>query len=107
MTSEKVKLFCILDGDSTAFSVKVEVEDTVDDLEKKIKEEKSPKLMTSLSGQAHPLACLHSFRKRKITLTNLTVEEKANKKPEELEDSTSIYGATKKNHTRHRSATIA
>ncbi|KAF8949668.1 hypothetical protein BGZ46_005002, partial [Entomortierella lignicola] len=40
MTSEKVKLFCILDGDSTAFPVKIACDDTVGELKKAIKEEK-------------------------------------------------------------------
>ncbi|KAF9189597.1 hypothetical protein BGZ49_003794 [Haplosporangium sp. Z 27] len=42
MTSVKVKLFCIIDGDSTAFSVKIEPEDTVDDLKDAIKIKQSP-----------------------------------------------------------------
>ncbi|KAF9412186.1 hypothetical protein BGZ76_005215 [Entomortierella beljakovae] len=44
MTTKKIKLFCILDGDSSSFSVKVDVEDTVDDLKKAIKEENLPEL---------------------------------------------------------------
>ncbi|KAF9393295.1 hypothetical protein BGX21_010802 [Mortierella sp. AD011] len=56
MTSVKVKLFCILDGDSTAFSVKIEPEDTVDDPKKKIKEEKSPEYDDIVPS----LACLRS-----------------------------------------------
>ncbi|KAG0009763.1 hypothetical protein BGZ80_002093 [Entomortierella chlamydospora] len=42
MTSDKVKLFCIIDGDSTAFSVKIELEDSVDDLKDAIKKKQSP-----------------------------------------------------------------
>ncbi|KAF9086616.1 hypothetical protein BGX27_003151, partial [Mortierella sp. AM989] len=37
-----IKLFCIIDGDSTAFSVKIEPEDTVDDLKDAIKKKQSP-----------------------------------------------------------------
>ncbi|KAF8949847.1 hypothetical protein BGZ46_004913, partial [Entomortierella lignicola] len=40
MTSEKVRLFCILDGDSTAFPVKVATDETVGELKKAIKGEK-------------------------------------------------------------------
>ncbi|ORY97137.1 hypothetical protein BCR41DRAFT_228771 [Lobosporangium transversale] len=36
------KLFCILDGHSTPFSVVVSPDDTVDDLKKAIKKEKEP-----------------------------------------------------------------
>ncbi|KAF9994469.1 hypothetical protein BGZ80_007582 [Entomortierella chlamydospora] len=42
MTSVKVKLFCIIDGDSTAFSVKIEPEDAIDDLKDAIKKKQSP-----------------------------------------------------------------
>ncbi|KAF9345278.1 hypothetical protein BGX26_003324 [Mortierella sp. AD094] len=37
-----IKLFCIIDGDSTAFSVKIEPEDSVDDLKDAIKKKQSP-----------------------------------------------------------------
>ncbi|KAF9086174.1 hypothetical protein BGX27_003252, partial [Mortierella sp. AM989] len=40
MTSEKIKLFCILDGDSSPFPVNLSCDETVGDLKKKIKEEK-------------------------------------------------------------------
>ncbi|KAF9345382.1 hypothetical protein BGX26_003215 [Mortierella sp. AD094] len=40
MAIDKVKLFCILDGDSTAFKVIISLDDDVDDLKKAIKEEK-------------------------------------------------------------------
>ncbi|KAF8947741.1 hypothetical protein BGZ46_005489, partial [Entomortierella lignicola] len=39
MTSEKVKLFCILDGDSTAFPVKVATDESVGELKTAIKSE--------------------------------------------------------------------
>ncbi|KAF9196321.1 hypothetical protein BGZ49_002858, partial [Haplosporangium sp. Z 27] len=42
MTSVKVKLFCIVEGDSSAFPVKLDADDTVGELKKAIKEEQSP-----------------------------------------------------------------
>ncbi|KAF9408640.1 hypothetical protein BGZ76_005819, partial [Entomortierella beljakovae] len=44
MANEKIKLFCILDGDSSAFPVKLAIDDTIGELKKAIKEEKKPRL---------------------------------------------------------------
>ncbi|KAF9081985.1 hypothetical protein BGX27_004680, partial [Mortierella sp. AM989] len=44
MTTQKIKLFCILDGDSSAFPVKLDSDDTIGELKKAIKEEKKPRL---------------------------------------------------------------
>ncbi|KAF9171211.1 hypothetical protein BGX21_000951 [Mortierella sp. AD011] len=42
MTSQKITLFCILDGDSSAFDVKLDPEDSIAALKRVIKEEQSP-----------------------------------------------------------------
>ncbi|KAF9424622.1 hypothetical protein BGZ76_003498 [Entomortierella beljakovae] len=39
----KIKLFCILDGDSSSFSVKVDPDDSIDELKVAIKEKKKPR----------------------------------------------------------------
>ncbi|KAF9081546.1 hypothetical protein BGX27_004860 [Mortierella sp. AM989] len=106
MTSEKVELFCILDGDSTAFSVNIEASDTVGDLKDAIKKKQAPVLDDI---RASDLALWHvaipSAPKRQITLGSLTDEEKATKKPEELEDSTSeiseVFGSAPPKKTIH------
>ncbi|KAF9429855.1 hypothetical protein BGZ76_001088 [Entomortierella beljakovae] len=43
-TPKKTELFCILDGDSSPFNVKLEADATIDDLKNAIKEDKSPLL---------------------------------------------------------------
>ncbi|KAF9151304.1 hypothetical protein BGX21_005671 [Mortierella sp. AD011] len=44
MAIQKIKLFCILDGEAAAFPVKLDADDTVGDLKNAIKEEQSPLL---------------------------------------------------------------
>ncbi|KAF9084747.1 hypothetical protein BGX27_003718 [Mortierella sp. AM989] len=44
MTSKKIKLFCILDGDSSAFEVKLDADDSIAALKEAIKEKKKPRL---------------------------------------------------------------
>ncbi|KAF9383203.1 hypothetical protein BGX21_001623 [Mortierella sp. AD011] len=44
MSTEKIKLFCILDGDSSAFEIKLDADDSISALKKAIKEEKSKAL---------------------------------------------------------------
>jgi hypothetical protein len=100
-----IKLFCILDGDSSPFSIKIEVNDTVDDLKDAIKE-KNPNVFSSTD--ARELILFHvsipSAPKILITLSNLTVEERK-KKHEELEDPTSeiseVFGTTPAKKTIH------
>ncbi|KAF9992579.1 hypothetical protein BGZ79_002908, partial [Entomortierella chlamydospora] len=106
MTSEKVKLFCILDGDSTAFPVKVATDESVGDLKDAIREKKPNDLQ---DVDADTLILWHvsipSTPKRQITLGNLTDEEKATKKPEELEDPTieisEVFGLSPAKRTIH------
>ncbi|KAF9093994.1 hypothetical protein BGX27_001539 [Mortierella sp. AM989] len=90
MTSEKVKLFCILEDDSSAFEVKLAPDDSIAALKEAIKG-KNPNDLQGVDPDKLVLwsISIPSAPKRKITLANLTDEEKANKKPEELEDSTS------------------
>ncbi|KAF9993305.1 hypothetical protein BGZ80_008193, partial [Entomortierella chlamydospora] len=87
--ANEVTLFCIVDGDSTAFSVDILPGKTVDHLKKKIKEEKS-KVFSEVDPDELILwhVSIPSTPKRQITLGNLTDEEKDTKKPEELEDPT-------------------
>ncbi|KAF9424462.1 hypothetical protein BGZ76_003520 [Entomortierella beljakovae] len=42
MTTQKIKLFCILDGDSSAFEVKLEADDSIAVLKEAIKKKKEP-----------------------------------------------------------------
>ncbi|KAF9896245.1 hypothetical protein BX616_007836 [Lobosporangium transversale] len=44
MSTQKIKLFCILDGDSSGFEVKLENDDTIAALKDAIKEKQSPLL---------------------------------------------------------------
>ncbi|KAF8954098.1 hypothetical protein BGZ46_003021, partial [Entomortierella lignicola] len=41
--TQKIKLFCILDGDSSAFEVKLDADDSIAALKKAIKKEKEPR----------------------------------------------------------------
>ncbi|KAF9895479.1 hypothetical protein BX616_009612, partial [Lobosporangium transversale] len=105
MTTE-ITLFCIVDGDSTAFSVDILPNKTVDHLKKKIKEEQSP-LFDNLRAQDLILfhVLIPSAPKRQIALNNLTADDEANKKPQELDDSTSeiseVFGSTPAKKTIH------
>ncbi|KAF9403927.1 hypothetical protein BGZ76_007169, partial [Entomortierella beljakovae] len=45
MTTQSIKLFCILDGDSSGFEVKLETDDTIAALMKAIKHEKENDLV--------------------------------------------------------------
>ncbi|KAF9163381.1 hypothetical protein BGX20_001338 [Mortierella sp. AD010] len=106
MTSEKFKLFCIVDGDFSPFPVNIFGDDTVGDLKKKIKEEKQ---IAFSNIDADTLILWHvsipSTPKRQITLGNLTDKEKATKKPEELEDPTieisEVFGLSPAKRTIH------
>ncbi|KAF9991786.1 hypothetical protein BGZ79_003981, partial [Entomortierella chlamydospora] len=88
MTSEKVKLFCILDGDSTAFPVKVAADETVGELKKAIKGEK-PNDLQDVDADKLVLfrVSVASSPKKQITLSKLIEEKECT--PKELEDPTS------------------
>ncbi|KAF9368106.1 hypothetical protein BGX21_006807, partial [Mortierella sp. AD011] len=87
MTSEKVKLFCILDGDSTAFKVTVALDDDVDDLKKAIYKE----ITTDPEVKAKDLTLWHvavtSSPARTIRLNNLTSDDTKNMLPQKLDES--------------------
>ncbi|KAF8946546.1 hypothetical protein BGZ46_005758, partial [Entomortierella lignicola] len=88
MTSEKVKLFCILDGDSTAFPVKVATDESVGDLKDAIGEKKPNDLQ---DVDADKLILWHvaipSSPARTIRLNNLTSDDAKNMLPEKLDES--------------------
>ncbi|KAG0024322.1 hypothetical protein BGZ80_004284 [Entomortierella chlamydospora] len=105
MTVEKVRLFCILDGDTTAFSVKVESDDTVDELKKAIKSE-NPNLLCDIDARELVLwhVSIPPLPKKQISLDNLIVSETL-KKPVELDDPTSeiseVFGTAPPKRTIH------
>ncbi|ORY88698.1 hypothetical protein BCR41DRAFT_31338 [Lobosporangium transversale] len=106
MTSNKVKLFCILDGDSSAFEVKLDADDSIAALKKAIKKEKEPEFDDIAADKLNLwLVSLPSAPKRQIALNNLTANEESRKKPEELEDSTceisDVFGAAPPKKTIH------
>ncbi|KAF9996870.1 hypothetical protein BGZ79_009408 [Entomortierella chlamydospora] len=88
MTSEKVKLFCILEGDSTAFKVTVALDDDVDDLKKAIKKEKS-KTLSDIDASDLILwrIAVPSSPARTIRLNNLTSDDTKNMLPQKLDES--------------------
>ncbi|KAG0012920.1 hypothetical protein BGZ80_011418 [Entomortierella chlamydospora] len=104
MTSEKVKLFCILDGDSTAFPVKVATDETVGELKTAIKSE-NKNLFDDVDSRELTLwsVSIASSPKRQIILDNL-LKEKDNT-PKELEDPTSeiseVFGTAPAKKTIH------
>ncbi|KAF9408018.1 hypothetical protein BGZ76_005948, partial [Entomortierella beljakovae] len=76
MTTQKIKLFCILDGDSSAFEVKFDADDSIATLKKAIKHEDMPELKGIHSRE---LILFHisipSSPKRLITFNYLSAEE--------------------------------
>ncbi|KAF9370391.1 hypothetical protein BGX21_005573, partial [Mortierella sp. AD011] len=105
MTAQKIKLFCILDGDSSAFEVKLDADDSIAALKDAIKEKQSPLLDDIRASELlvhHVL--IPSTPKRQITLNNLTANERE-KKLEELEDPTTeiseVFGTVPAKKTIH------
>ncbi|KAF9147863.1 hypothetical protein BGX21_006822, partial [Mortierella sp. AD011] len=86
---DKIKLFGLLDGDSSAFEVKLEAHDSIAALKEAIKEKKKPRL-DDIAADELTLwhVSLPSAPKRLITLNNLTAEDRE-RKLDELEDPTS------------------
>ncbi|KAF9161680.1 hypothetical protein BGX20_002015 [Mortierella sp. AD010] len=104
MTSEKVKLFCILDGDITAFPCNISSDESVGDLKDAIKKKQSP-LLDDIRANDLILwrVFIASSPKRQILLSSL-IEEKDNT-PKELEDPTNeiseVFGAAPAKKTIH------
>ncbi|KAF9426175.1 hypothetical protein BGZ76_002873 [Entomortierella beljakovae] len=100
MSTKKIKLFCILDGDSSAFEVKLDPDDSVATLKEAIKDKK-PNDLQGLDADKLILiqVSIPSLPKRLVELNNLTAEERE-QKPMELEDPTS-----EENHSHHFSIT--
>ncbi|KAF9172962.1 hypothetical protein BGX21_004248, partial [Mortierella sp. AD011] len=102
--ANEIRLFCIVDKDSSPFSVKVFKDDTVDDLKKKIKKEK-PETFSGVDADALVLwhVSIPSVQKRQIVRNNLTDDERAKKEPEELGSATAeiseIFGSRSMNGT--------
>ncbi|KAF9170208.1 hypothetical protein BGX20_009267 [Mortierella sp. AD010] len=86
MTAQKIKLFCVLDGDSSPFPVDIPLDVTIGDLKEAIKKKKEPEFDDITANR---LLLYHvstpSAPKRLISLNNLTADERK-KKVEELED---------------------
>ncbi|KAF9195849.1 hypothetical protein BGZ49_002952 [Haplosporangium sp. Z 27] len=82
--ANEIKLFCIIDGESTPISIKIRTDETVDDIKKAIKKEKAIQL-ADIDADKLDLwkVSIPSAPKRTITLDNLEEEDKT-----ELDDST-------------------
>ncbi|KAF9090292.1 hypothetical protein BGX27_002295, partial [Mortierella sp. AM989] len=101
-----IKLFCILDGDSSPFPVAITPDATVGELKDAIKKKKEPEFDDIAADR---LILFHvsisSAPKRQIALNNLTADEESKKKAKELEDSTSeisdVFGAAPPKKTIH------
>jgi hypothetical protein len=99
--SNKIRLFCILNGDSIPFSVELERNVTVDDLKKAIKNEN----ISELEGiHSSKLVLWHvsilSVPKRQIELSNLTIQEKL-KKLDPTSEISEVFGNSPPKKTIH------
>ncbi|KAF9163479.1 hypothetical protein BGX21_006302, partial [Mortierella sp. AD011] len=105
MTSESVKLICVLEGDSSPITIRLAPDDTLGELKDKIKKACEPDL-DHLSAKELILwhVSIASSPKRPITLTNLNNEDLTNT-PKELEDATceisEIFGTAPPKKTIH------
>lgn len=85
----EIELFCIIDGESIPFSIKVNQQDTIGELKDAIKKEKEHECE---EFDANKLTLWHSdlasSPTRQITLENLLNDDSLNKKPKEIEDGT-------------------
>ncbi|KAF9416742.1 hypothetical protein BGZ76_004608, partial [Entomortierella beljakovae] len=103
--TQKIKLFCILDGDSSAFPVKLEVEDTIGELKKAIKEE-NPNDLQDVDADMLIIwrVSIPSAPESVITLGNLIGDE-TTAHPERLKDPASeiseVFGTAPAKKTIH------